>query len=412
MLRRTQINFQRSNAVVVTLLSSSPALSRRAQAALQSVLGIEPVAGNSKNNNDDDKLNALFQTPLFRNTQWDSVASKDPSGTILHFLSVAGSDENRENEQLSVLSLVEQHQHDDSTTIQASRNLLAEKMKESGSSFAPSSMMKITMKRSLGKPLNSCDVLGYGGGLPLLKTSSPQKEAATTTTLESAPSKEDGIPRFKEICLPYFDDASYPDGRTLLSTLSESLHRPAVGLYQFRDTLAVRPLPSAKEDRVLPQPSFVFYKSDIAHDALTFTGKGKEDTTGMVSYVKNNSNIDNGVRTAKIGFSSSFRGQYMVSHPDLPGLDIRLTDTDTFSSHFPEAQQALLAGSLAELQSNNVLSDGVDGKANRSDAMNGLGDCWVEFRANMKQPSGFIKHRRTDAAKPPRVAKIPDLPYE
>eukprot|EP00551_Chaetoceros_affinis_P019011 CAMPEP_0203734518 /NCGR_PEP_ID=MMETSP0092-20131115/30126_1 /ASSEMBLY_ACC=CAM_ASM_001090 /TAXON_ID=426623 /ORGANISM="Chaetoceros affinis, Strain CCMP159" /LENGTH=107 /DNA_ID=CAMNT_0050618789 /DNA_START=1 /DNA_END=321 /DNA_ORIENTATION=+ len=27
----------------------------------------------------------------------------------------------------------------------------------------------------------------------------------------------------------------------------------------------------------------------------------------------------------------------------------------------------------------------------RLDTMNGLGDCWVEFRANMKQPSGFFK---------------------
>ena len=52
--------------------------------------------------------------------------------------------------------------------------------------------------------------------------------------------------------------------------------------------------------------------------------------------------------------------------------------------------------------------------------MNGLGDCWVEFRANMKQPLGFVRkalksaHSGTSTGKlaPKRIVKAPNIPYE
>mmetsp|Transcript_10026 Transcript_10026/g.16647 ORF Transcript_10026/g.16647 Transcript_10026/m.16647 type:complete len:429 (+) Transcript_10026:171-1457(+) len=428
MLRRTRML---NNNVVVTLLSSSPALSRRAQAALQSILHVEPVVARSNNDIDDD-LNALFQTtaPLLNNkTRWESLVSNDPvSGTIVHFLSVEGSVENREKEDLSVLSLVQEARHNNNcssiaTSIQKSRTILAEHMSStamSGSSFAPSSMMRIATKRLVGRPLTTFDLLGFGGGLPLIQVEQQEEEEATVnddaTTSNIAADEPLQEPRtrfFKELCIPHFDDASYPsDGRTLLSTLSESsssLDRPAVGLYQFGG-LAVRPLPSAKEDRVLPHPSLVFYNDNNIHsDTAASSDDNDDDNTTVVSNI-------NGCRTAKIGFSSSRKGQYMLSHPDLPGLDLRLTDTETFSSHFPEAQQALLAGSLPDLQSDDVLLKGGrtsnDKSSSSSDAMNGLGDCWVEFRANMKQPSGFLKKRNKTSSSAPRVAKVPDIPYE
>jgi hypothetical protein len=416
MLRRTRTMNQSSNAasaVVITLLSSSPALSRRAQTALQSLLKVEPVSIASIK--DGDALDRIMPA-LFRST-WDSVVSREvASGTILHFLSIKGSVENRDKEQLSVLSLVE---HDGSSSssveesIQLSRNLIAEQIshQEGRSLFAPSSKMRIAMKHSLlGQPLTTNDLLGFGGGLPLLKplVGASLEAPASAPVLASKKSNNEPTIRFKELCIPYFDDASYPDGSTLLSTLSASLYRPAVGLYQFHrnenhNGIAVRPLPSAKEDRMLPFPSLVFYKSNDGDGDKS----SNSDTTGK---------DDDGCRTAKIGFSSSRTGQYMVSHPDLPGLDIRLSDKETFSSHFAEAQQALLAGSLLELQSNNVLLEGGKSGSNesRSDSMNGLGDCWVEFRANMKQPSGFINKRSANSSSSSqlRVAKVPDIPYE
>eukprot|EP00558_Chaetoceros_sp_UNC1202_P001977 CAMPEP_0197258448 /NCGR_PEP_ID=MMETSP1429-20130617/82104_1 /TAXON_ID=49237 /ORGANISM="Chaetoceros sp., Strain UNC1202" /LENGTH=61 /DNA_ID=CAMNT_0042722557 /DNA_START=38 /DNA_END=223 /DNA_ORIENTATION=+ len=61
--------------------------------------------------------------------------------------------------------------------------------------------------------------------------------------------------------------------------------------------------------------------------------------------------------------------------------------------------------------------------------MNGLGDCWVEFRANVKRPLGFMKKRLNanmsmnnsqmnsrvrsgNDDRIQRVAKAPNLPYE
>jgi len=206
----------------------------------------------------------------------------------------------------------------------------------------------------------------------------------------------------RELAIPYFDDTFYKDGSTVQRKLSESLQRPVVGVYQFRHGgLALRPIPAAKEDRLLPGLTLVFQCKNMEQ----YTRKIREK----------------GAQIAKIGFSGTAKfGQHIVLHPDLPGLDVRLDDSVKFSSSFSEAQDALLAGSLNELQNVNVLLEG--GKEDvetrsKPDEMNGLGDCWVEFRANMKAPSGFIKRNtsgvivtRTQGGSN-KVAKAPDLPF-
>jgi hypothetical protein len=103
----------------------------------------------------------------------------------------------------------------------------------------------------------------------------------------------------------------------------------------------------------------------------------------------------------------------MVAHPDLPGLDFRLTDSLEYSSSFAEAQDALLAGSLLELQSENVLLEGGDGRRElmKPDAKDGEGDCWVEFRANVKRPLEYMK-RNSKTLNAAKVAKVPDIPYQ
>ena len=170
------------------------------------------------------------------------------------------------------------------------------------------------------------------------------------------------------------------------------------------------------------------------------------------------------------------------------GIDLRYCQETTVSQSFAEAQESLMAGSLNDLQNVNVLMEGkeksqrlsqqsqshdsaeLDVKVeswtasgsgsgvrrqaaaststsagtnanvatsqgglendaaapSRVDSMNGLGDCWVEFRANMKQPLGFLlgknRGRRTGGlgmmkrvgggGSVKRVAKAPDIPYE
>ena len=363
---------------VVTLLSPSPALSRRAQEALDSLFGVVPhpqqdmVAG-------EDALDALFAAPLLRK-QWDSVASKcEVSGTIIHILSLKGSSiMGQTAESLSVLSIVGTQEGSIGESIRSNRATLA--------AHISGRVTRIALKHSLGHPLTVHDLLGIGGGLPLLKTSFN----SVPTSIPTSSSSDTGL---REIALPHFDSALYSDGRTLLSTLSDSsLHRPVVGLYQFHRGLTVRPLPAAEEDRVLPAPSFVFSCSNL-----------------------NKLPPLEGARIAKIGFSgTSKRGQVMVAHPYLQGLDLRLTDSLEFSSSFSEAQDALLAGSLLELQSENVLLEGGEGRHARMkhDAMDGVGDCWVEFRANVKRPWGFIKKNYPTTAKVTKAVKAPDLPYE
>ena len=79
-----------------------------------------------------------------------------------------------------------------------------------------------------------------------------------------------------------------------------------------------------------------------------------------------------------------------------------------------------MASSLEDLQNVNVLLEGgqvkntvskTTGKelqrASKLDAMNGLGDCWKEFRVNIQRPRGFLK-----GTKYKRVAKAPDIPFE
>ena len=100
------------------------------------------------------------------------------------------------------------------------------------------------------------------------------------------------------------------------------------------------------------------------------------------------------VATAKIGYNGTAKGQIMVQTGDWTGLDVRFCESTKYSSMFAEAQASLQAGSLPELQREE------DGKLKD-------GDCWVEFRANLRHPAGFMRRR-----KPPRIAKIPDLPYE
>ena len=149
----------------------------------------------------------------------------------------------------------------------------------------------------------------------------------------------------------------------------------------------LRPLPTAGEDTRLPPPSLIFDCHNLA-DILLKEQKG--------------------LKVAKIGYSGNRIGQLMLLHDDIQGLDVRLCSEKKVSSAFYEAQESLLAASVEELQSSNALIG--DGQEGKDDKRTGRGDCWVEVRANLKQPSGFFQ--RGTARSKHRVAKIPDLPYE
>ena len=93
-------------------------------------------------------------------------------------------------------------------------------------------------------------------------------------------------------------------------------------------------------------------------------------------------------------------------------VDIRLCPATKPSSMFAEAQESLLASSLSELQSKHVLThhSAKDTAAadREADPKTNNMDCWVEFRANIRNPKGFLPRQSAS----PRTAKAPDLPYE
>uniref|UniRef100_A0A7S2P0Q4 Uncharacterized protein n=1 Tax=Leptocylindrus danicus TaxID=163516 RepID=A0A7S2P0Q4_9STRA len=217
--------------------------------------------------------------------------------------------------------------------------------------------------------------------------------------------------RVKELTLPFFpctspsklslDDEFY--GSCLTRPKNSITGKPLIGLFQWpaqKSGVVFRPIPAARKDMALPHPSIIFQCSSLeaAADELS----------------------NSGVNLFKIGFSSgmnrgnnkrNMNGQLAVVHPDFGGLDVRLCDGNDLNAGFAENQEALMASSLGELQSANVLAEGGEGRHHRNhDFMNGIGDCWVEFRAHMKNPSGFFAGSRRQT--PIRIAKPPDLPPE
>jgi hypothetical protein len=195
----------------------------------------------------------------------------------------------------------------------------------------------------------------------------------------------------KEIVVPtYWSDTYSHNNATLLSTLSNTcqLRRPVTGLYQLSpfSKLCIRPLPMAQEDRRVLTPTLVFHCDDHGMDQL------QSLSTDVV----------------KIGYTGQNRnGQLMIPNilSNSNSLNVRLCSTPNRSSMFAEAQDSLLASSIHELQSQDVLASSPvpDPRTNQT-------DCWVEFRATLRRPLGFVPSFKSNSTL--KVARAPDLPYE
>ena len=198
----------------------------------------------------------------------------------------------------------------------------------------------------------------------------------------------------------------------------------------------------------------------LSPPTLVFQCDSLQEIQDLISkQVQRDQNLNLSINTSKVGFSGSANGQLQITVPNLHGLELRFCDSSQLSSSFAEAQESLMAGSLTELQNVNVMAEGrggisggsgsggsidhslLNGKSrdddddddddekdafkSRIDSMNGLGDRWVEFRANVKKPAGYLKNvlvsRTTNtssitagggAGRTSRIAKAPTLPYE
>ena len=362
---------------VVSLLSPSPLASRKAQELFSSIFGLQ---ANEESLPEEDFLDETFKSRLPGLSQrWDSVTLKcNSSGAVLHFCSLISGRENEKMGPFSLLALTDAPgTYSTREAVHDFRKKLAFHLKEGVTSTK--------LRYLVGLPLSVSDLLGSisNAGLPLLEI--PESKDGTQL------SENTYFCGLKEITIPAFDYAQYMDGSNLLSRLSNSgLKRAKTGLYQWPGGhTRIRPLPTAPADQQLPPPSFVFHCTSLecVADKLKCSG-----ATG-----------------AKIGFGGKGLGQMIILHPHLAGLDLRYCAKTELSSSFAEAQESLLAGSIAELQSSNVLPD----HDSADDKRLGKSDCWIEVRANIKHPAGFLRRSKSRSALNQRLPiKAPDLPYE
>ena len=328
--------------------------------------------------------NNLLKLLVPRGTALDSVALPLTNDTILHFLSLHSSNsQNNDDSSDSAVKLFAIQAMGTSTStkdpdllLQQVRDRLASSLQRENAE-ATSSWQSLRILRSAYTGRGTASVLQQrNSGLPLLDLGDIPAETSNSNA-DDKPWNRTGA--LKEIVIPSYPTDSYADGRSLFTTLQQSsqVHRPMPGLYQLPQGLCIRPLPSAKEDRNLPPPSLIFHTESLRDDY-------NDDETASF----------------KIGFTGiTGKGQLMLrcKHYGSWGVDVRMCSATKPSSMFSEAQESLLASSLKELQSAHVLSHR---KLNKQDEKNMIRDedpninkmdCWVEFRATMKHPTGYIR---------------------
>ncbi|KAL7435415.1 hypothetical protein ACHAXH_006388 [Discostella pseudostelligera] len=447
---------------VVTFFSPSPQRSRSAVEFLNKLFHLPQIQiYNIKSSESQtgrktrDCLDELHfgKDSSSSSSSWDSIACACPtSGTILHFLSYCSgtADERQRSRSIddvnSPLHLIAIHgssalEHFDPTNNTQYRSVMIECRRRLAETLESEHIIPHPFAWTFEARLRGllfyvmCNVMGREPQPNWIIPTQP----STTPILDLTPlfpsnakdalvhsiddehrcNHTDCIGKLREIVLPFFPEVS-----SLQTTLSQSsLSRPLPGLYQFqigseygketvnRTTnkpntpgLIVRPLPAAQEDLRLSPPSLVFQCKSLVNVQTLVEEKL-------------------GGRTSKIGWRGNGQlGSLIVSHPSITGLDVRICESTgdewVLSSSFDESQDSLLAGSLAELQSVHVVSDGkhndIEKASTVGDKHTANGDCWIEFRSNVKHPTGFLKHfaHSTSPKSPHLVAKPPDLPYD
>lgn len=110
-----------------------------------------------------------------------------------------------------------------------------------------------------------------------------------------------------------------------------------------------------------------------------------------------------GVAAHPIGLTGASAGQLLLSAPALDGLDVRISlapEGEAPPVVFAEGDEVLRENVLEELNPSidgpvhHHVGEGAAASvpaAHYQRTMGGIGDCWSEFRAQMKRPGGFMK---------------------
>jgi len=402
-----------SSSLILTFLSPNPARSRSASQFLQRLFQLSSGSNSSSHSSKSRRRDILDEKHFGSSSSyyWHSETCRcNTSGTVLHFLSLTDGSRTTEEiigDQTSSLALLSINEsrtaHDLGDILSDCRQQLSRSIVEGNQIFPNSTWesrlrgLSFTVAQKLGRDIQPSWLLRNTPTVNLNKSSTSLDIPSAAKSEVVTGEKGGGV--LKEVALPFFPEYS-PVQKDLSS--SRLFSRPLPGLYQYNNNintnsastgLIVRPIPAATEDLRLPPPSLIFHCSSL------------DNAKELVER-------DLGGKTAKIGWrGATHRGNLIASHPSISGLDVRISEDWVLSSSFDEAEQSVLAGSLDELQSSHVMSEGqhngsddtitADSKVNNS-------DCWVEVRSNMKRPSGFLKRFGSH----PRVAKPPQLPYE
>ena len=382
------------SGAILTFLSPNPRYSRSAVEFLNKIFNLPRINTESSSAGGVGPSLDELHFGSSSSSSWHSTALACPtSGTILHFLSFDDKNKHEKNDNTQSLHLIAIQGYQDpiedmidssrqrlTDAILSTQSTLEARLRGVGISF---------MCNVVGRQINPSWIFANHNS-PLFDLN-PSHKSSQKGTLSIASENNRG--KLRELALPFFPEPCI-DIQTTLS--KSSLTRPLPGLYQLNkgnnDGLILRPIPAAEEDLRLSPPSLVFQCESIA-DVQT------KIETQLQGY------------TFKIGWRGHCQlGSLMVSHPSILGLDIRISETGTDdwvpNSGFDEAQDSLLAGSLEELQSARVVSEG---KSLVNDEKTNKGDCWIETRANISHPSGFFRSPKKQAV---TVAKPPSIPYE
>ena len=304
------VSLRTASAPVITFLSPNPAASRRAVERLK-----QWTTTTTTMSEKDDPLTTTTigsSSPLETIVEagvssssfsaldlpWEAVALQcRETGTILQWIAtqVNNNDDDRTSASttttVSSSSAAASFPHAllgiqliaSTNELSGARESLFVQMREQLSSFSSSWKLPILARWSswTGRTIAPHHLLGTSR-LPVLQLD--DDTTRRSSIIQNAPSQTSGT--LKELVIPTYDDAEYVhrDGQTLLERLSgsPSVTRPVTGLYRLPNGLTLRPLPTARHDRLLPGPSLIFHKSFHELESLPTNNNNTNNTATLL----------------------------------------------------------------------------------------------------------------------------------
>lgn len=195
-----------------------------------------------------------------------------------------------------------------------------------------------------------------------------------------------GIQRCKEIVLPIpANRLLYTDYRDVLTRASYSMHNKLPGIYcNHSDDTSNTSKSQSLIYRMFPAsiPAMVLYVHDLNEMEDFLKGNGIQyGILGNQHYSSSSrKNGKNGVFNER---------EIQIVHPSLTSvIDIRLSNNQEIMPYYREGIQAVLEGTIAEVQNARVDS-GSDDSDSIKDSRTLKGDCWGEVKALGKQRIGL-----------------------